>query len=109
MAFFDFLIWFTVGSLIGIGVGISASKFSMRLLKTKDENKMIKVINGEIPNNLNFEGEIINVQKFVNKDSDGNIKTVIFGKDFKKTPQKALIGQKITVFKRIKGLFNKNG
>ena len=107
MAFFDFLIWFTVGSLIGIGVGIPVAKFSIRQLKNKDRNKMIKVINGEIPNNLNFEGEIINVQTFVSKDSEGNINTLVFGKDFKKTPQKALIGQKITVLKRIKGLFNK--
>ena len=109
MALFDSLIWLTLGALIGISVGIPTSKFLVRSLKIKDENKMIKVIHGEVPNNLKIEGEIINVKKFVNKDSDGNRKTLVFGKDFKRTPQKALIGQKIAVLKRIKGLFNKNG
>lgn len=112
MVFFSYLAWLVIGAIIGFPIGILCVKFLISYQKTQDQNKMLKVIKGEVPNNLKLDGETYNVQKFIAKNKDGKIIAVEFGKEFKKMPSEALNKQKIgsfkTVLTKIRGLFKKN-
>ncbi len=108
MAFFDILIWVFITLVIGGPVGMVIAKLASSFLRIQDEKKMIEVINGRIPNNIKVDGEIFNIQKFTSKNKDGKMVVVEFGKESKKTSPQSLNSEKITLLKRLKGMFKKN-
>ena len=103
MAFFDLLIWFILGTVVGGSVGMGAAKFIFYLTKIQDQRKILEIIDGKVKNNLKVEGETIDVDKFIVKDNDGKI-IYIDLKDVKKTLPRALNSEKTTLLKKIKGL-----
>lgn len=108
MAFFDLLIWFVLGTIVGGLVGIGAAKFIFYLTKIQDQKKILEIIEGNLQNKIKMDGETIDIDKFVLKDNDGKMIHIDL-KSIKKTPSKALKSEKTTVLERIKGFFKKNG
>ena len=73
MGFIDYVIWGTITLAIGGSIGAGAAKIASSYLKIKDENKIVRVMEGKIPNTLKLDGELIQVDKFQYKKSDGEI------------------------------------
>ena len=94
MAFFDVLIWFVLTMLIGGSVGIVFAMLSRLVLKRRDRNYALKVIQGKIPNNLELDGKKVDVNKFQYKENDGEIIKVNITDIGKKTQSEALKDEK---------------
>ncbi len=90
MALVSGLIWLTIGGMIGGSIAIGFAKVVMILLNNQDKTLMIDIINGRKKNNIKFDGETINLNRFKEKNNDGDIKVMVFDKDFQKTSPQAL-------------------
>ncbi len=106
MALVSGLIWLTIGGMIGGSIAIGFAKVVMILLNNQDKTLMIDIINGRKKNNIKFDGETINLNRFKEKNNDGEIKVIEFGMDLKKTSPQALNQVKKHFWK---GLLKKNG
>lgn len=58
-----------IAGFLGIGMGILAQKFKDWMLRFRGR----KFLEGKTKNNINLDGEIINVNKFRWKDRDGRL------------------------------------
>ena len=83
MGMSDIVIGLVMAVLIGGGIAWLMVKFKVMLIQHLQNRKSQKVFNGEIPNNLKVEGEVINVHEFIQKNADGEKMVVKFGKSSK--------------------------
>ncbi len=98
MALFDFLIWLTLGGIVGASVGVGTAKLALYYKKRQDEKKVFEIIEGKAKNTFKLEGKMINVNKFTYKEDDGEIKRKVTLADIvKKTPQKPLKDEKAPI------------
>ena len=102
MAFFDYLIWGVVVLIIGGSIGILSAKLAAYHLKKQDKKKIVRVIEGKTPNTLKLDGDLIQVDKFQYKKSDGEIVKVKLSNIAKKTSQVPLNEEKTSLFERLK-------
>ena len=102
MAFIDPLIWGAVTLIIGGSVGVGASKLVNYLSKKQEENKIFDFIEEKTPNNLKLDGEIINVNKFTYKKSDGETIKEEIADIAKKASQERLKQEKTLFMKKLK-------
>lgn len=100
----DIIIWSVITIAIGGGVGLLMGKFYFSILKRKEEKHAIEFMKGNKLNTLKLDGEIINVDKFKFKNSDGKL-IEIEAKELyekaKKISPKPLKEEKIPFLKRI--------
>ena len=111
MGFIDILSWIGVTGVVGSSVGMGAAKLASQYLKEQDKKKIVRVIEGEIPNTLKLDGNLVQVSKFQYKKSDGKIVKVELKDLAKKSSQKALNEEKTsllsTLLSKLKNKFRK--
>lgn len=106
MAFFDLLILFFLTMIVGSVVGIGFGMLSMLLLKMQDNRKLLKIIQGKIPNKIKLDNKMVDVNKFTYKEDDGEIiKKVTLADIVKKSSPEPLKEEKTPIKKRKKVFF----
>lgn len=94
MGFVDILSWVGVTLVLGGSIGAGFAKLSSSYLKEQDKKKIVRVIEGKIPNTLKLDGNLVEVKEFQYKKSDGEIVKVKLKDLVKNSSQKAPIQQK---------------
>ncbi len=107
MGFIDVLIWGGVTLAVGGSIGAGSAKLASSYLKEQDKKKIVKVIEGKIPNTLKLDGNLIQVDKFQYKKSDGEIVKVDLADIAGKSSQKVSIQQKQSFLSILKHKFRK--
>lgn len=101
MALVSGLIWLTIGAIIGGSIAVGFGKIVMIFLNSQDKTLMMNIINGKMKNNINLDGETININRFKEKNNSGIINIIEFGTDLKKTPPQALNQVKRSLWQRV--------
>ncbi len=73
MGFVEYILWGGIALVVGTPIGVLSAKVASAYLKRKDRRKILKVMAGKIPNSLKLDGELIEVDTFKYKKSDGKI------------------------------------
>ena len=107
MGFLDVLAWGGITLALGGSVGAGSAKLAAYYLKEQDKMKVVKVIEGKIPNTLKLDGNLIQVDKFQYKKSNGEVVKVKLADLVKKSSQKASIEEKQSFLSILKSKFRR--